>query len=58
MRDRNNGQASLLPGAGAGTICGAYDGTTPLFFDGDHLSGAGNRRLAPAFEAFIGSLKR
>lgn len=28
--------------------CHAYDGARPLFFDGDHLSGHGNRVLYPA----------
>ncbi|MBN1430210.1 MAG: acyltransferase [Anaerolineae bacterium] len=30
-------------------ICSAYDGDKPLFFDGDHLSGHGNRMLTPSF---------
>ncbi len=30
-------------------ICSAYDGDKPLFFDGDHLSGHGNRILTPSF---------
>jgi hypothetical protein len=34
-------------------ICNAYDGTRPLFFDGDHLSGYGNEKLAPGFRAFL-----
>jgi hypothetical protein len=29
--------------------CSAYDGDKPLFFDGDHLSGHGNRILTPSF---------
>ncbi len=29
--------------------CSAFDGVTPLFFDGDHLSAHGNRRLYPSF---------
>lgn len=35
----------LCPGA----TCSAYDGGKPLFRDGDHLSGYGNRVLAPSF---------
>jgi hypothetical protein len=29
--------------------CSAFDGRKPLFFDGDHLSGHGNRVLYPSF---------
>ncbi|MEM9906680.1 MAG: acyltransferase family protein [Cyanobacteria bacterium P01_D01_bin.44] len=29
--------------------CSAFDGDKPLFFDGDHLSGHGNRVLRPSF---------
>lgn len=36
---------SLCPSA----HCSAFDGKTPLFFDGDHLSAHGNRVLYPAF---------
>lgn len=32
-----------------GTVCRAFDGDLPLFFDGDHLSGHGNRLLYPSF---------
>lgn len=32
-----------------GQTCHAYDGGRPLYFDGDHLSGHGNRVLYPAF---------
>jgi hypothetical protein len=33
-----------------GTMCSAYDdGDEPLYFDFDHLSGHGNRILAPSF---------
>lgn len=35
----------LCPGA----TCSAYDGDKPLFRDADHLSGHGNRVLAPSF---------
>jgi peptidoglycan/LPS O-acetylase OafA/YrhL len=41
----------LCPGA----VCNAYDGTRPLFFDGDHLSGHGNEKLSPGFRAFLAS---
>lgn len=35
----------------------AYDGQgEPIFWDGDHLSGNGNRMLAPSFENFLRSL--
>lgn len=30
--------------------CSAFDGNKPLFFDADHLSGYGNRKLYPDFE--------
>jgi len=35
------------------TECSAFSGNRPLFFDGDHLSGYGNRVLAPSFEAVL-----
>ncbi len=33
--------------------CDEFAGGHPLFFDGDHLSGYADRRLAPAFLAFL-----
>jgi peptidoglycan/LPS O-acetylase OafA/YrhL len=33
--------------------CSAFDGDKPLFFDGDHLSGHGNRVLIPSFKQKI-----
>ncbi len=33
--------------------CHAFDGQWPLFFDGDHLSGYGNRMLYPHFLNFM-----
>ena len=36
--------------------CSAYDGDLPLYFDGDHLSGHGNRLLYPSFKQHILSL--
>ncbi|AVR27238.1 acyltransferase [Burkholderia thailandensis] len=36
--------------------CSAYDGARPLFFDGDHISGYGNLRVLPGFEAFMREL--
>ncbi len=30
--------------------CSAYRGTTPLYYDGDHVSAAGNRVLFPSFK--------
>ena len=35
------------------TECSAYDGELPLFFDGDHLSGHGNRVLYPSFKKHV-----
>jgi hypothetical protein len=34
----------------------AFDGNLPILFDGDHLSGHGNRMLYPEFEALLISL--
>ncbi len=42
-----------LPLLCPGQICSAYDGTKPLFFDADHLSGYANRKLAPSFAAYL-----
>lgn len=39
------------------TSCNAYKNDKPLFFDGDHLSGYGNKVLLPSFMAFINSLE-
>jgi len=39
-----------------GNVCYAYDGNKPLFFDGDHLSGHGNRVLYPAFLGLLQAL--
>lgn len=36
-----------------GTACSAVSGGVPLFFDGDHLSAVGNRKLFPSFLAVI-----
>lgn len=33
--------------------CSALMNARPLFFDGDHLSGYGNRVLLPSFQAFV-----
>ncbi|WP_458128713.1 acyltransferase family protein [Pseudomonas sp. Z2-11] len=38
-----------LPLLCPGSTCSAYDDGQPLFRDGDHLSGYGNRLLAPSF---------
>ncbi len=44
-----------LPLLCPGQTCSAFDNGRPLFFDGDHLSGYADRRLAPAFvEAMVG----
>ena len=40
----------LCPGA----VCSAYENGKPLFFDGDHLSAYGNRKLSPFFSVFLG----
>ncbi|HXZ10322.1 MAG TPA: acyltransferase family protein [Paraburkholderia sp.] len=37
-------------------VCSTHVGDTPLFFDGDHISGYANRLLLPSFEQFIGAL--
>jgi len=34
----------------SGTNCSAFDGSRPLFFDGDHLSDYGGRKLYPSFK--------
>ncbi|MEW6428936.1 MAG: acyltransferase family protein [Thermodesulfobacteriota bacterium] len=39
-----------------GEVCSAFDDAGPLFFDGDHLSGHGNRVLSPAFRAMLEDL--
>jgi hypothetical protein len=36
-----------------GSTCKAFAGGEPLFFDGDHLSAAGNELLYPSFQAFL-----
>ncbi|MCX6937527.1 MAG: acyltransferase family protein [Verrucomicrobia bacterium] len=36
-----------------GPTFSAFDGDKPLLFDGDHLSGHGNRMLYPSFEALV-----
>ncbi|PCG10096.1 acyltransferase [Sphingomonas ginsenosidimutans] len=36
-----------IPGLCAGPVCPAYLNGKPLYFDTDHLSGAGNERLVP-----------
>lgn len=38
--------------------CTAFDKNLPLFFDGDHLSGYGNRVLYPSFLSLIKSIWR
>ncbi|RCW74671.1 hypothetical protein DES41_102995 [Pseudorhodoferax soli] len=37
------------------TVCSAFDGPLPMFLDGDHLSGHGNRVLFPSFLAMLES---
>ena len=39
-----------------GEVCSAYQDGRPLFFDGDHLSGYGNRALEKTFEAQVSHL--
>ena len=36
-----------------GSECNAWLGDSPLFIDGDHLSGFGNMQLLPAFTAYM-----
>ena len=57
--------AAQLPGASVwdpfpvlcpGAHCAAISGGRPLFFDGDHLSGYGNRILVPSFLAHVDGL--
>lgn len=57
--------AGQLPGASVwdpfpalcpGTVCAAMDQGRPLFFDGDHLSGHGNRKLLPSFMGHVAEL--
>jgi peptidoglycan/LPS O-acetylase OafA/YrhL len=42
-----------LPVLCPGAVCNAFDQQLPLFLDGDHLSGHGNKQLLPAFTAFM-----
>ncbi len=42
-----------LPTLCPDAICGALRGDTPLYFDGDHLSAAGNRLLYPSFKRAV-----
>ena len=37
-------------------VCSAFDGDVPLYFDADHLTAAGNRRLAPSFKAKLNEI--
>ena len=36
-----------------GTSCSPFHGDRSLYFDGDHLSGYGNRLLQPSFRQFL-----
>jgi peptidoglycan/LPS O-acetylase OafA/YrhL len=48
-----------LPLLCPGSTCSAYDDGQPLFRDGDHLSGYGNRLLAPSFiQVLLNGLRR
>jgi SGNH domain (fused to AT3 domains) len=40
-----------------GAYCHAKENGIPMFFDGDHLSGHGNRKLYPYFLEFMGQLR-
>jgi SGNH domain (fused to AT3 domains) len=42
-----------LPTLCPGTACNAFRGDTPLYYDGDHVSAAGNRLLYPTFKASV-----
>jgi hypothetical protein len=37
-------------------VCRAFKGGLPLFYDGDHLTGLGNRQLVPSFEQAMANL--
>jgi hypothetical protein len=45
-----------LPILCPGEVCSAFDGDKPLFFDGDHLSAHGSRKLYPDFAQFLGMI--
>ncbi len=36
-----------------GAVCSAFEGDKPIFSDGDHLSGYGNRLLTPSFTTLL-----
>jgi len=42
-----------LPALCTAQRCNAFDDGRPLYFDGDHLSGHGNRVLLPSLQAFL-----
>jgi hypothetical protein len=42
-----------LPALCPGAFCSQSADGRPLFFDGDHLSGFGDRLLEPGFAAFL-----
>jgi peptidoglycan/LPS O-acetylase OafA/YrhL len=42
-----------LPALCPGTACNAFRGDTPLYYDGDHVSAAGNRLLYPSFKVSV-----
>lgn len=39
-----------------GPVCSAFDGDKPLFMDGDHLSGYGDRQLLPSFTSELATI--
>lgn len=39
-------------------ICVPYDNGTPVFFDADHISGYGNKKLLPSFKAVLNDIWR
>jgi peptidoglycan/LPS O-acetylase OafA/YrhL len=46
-----------LPELCSAATCAAFRAGRPLYFDGDHLSGHGNRVLVPSFVAHLESLR-
>ena len=42
-----------LPALCPGSVCSAFDGSHPLFFDMHHLSGYGNQVLRSSFASYM-----
>jgi hypothetical protein len=45
-----------LPAICEPEVCRAFKDGQPMFYDGDHLTGLGNRQLVPSFEAAMADL--